>query len=93
MKEDLQGRMGQLADERKHLRYKSRSIRDNEKLSEVKEEISVLTKQIGELRKEVVLCDGIAARSGVIKEKLETVRQEKMQGKEETSHEHIRRGR
>lgn len=93
LKEDLQGRMGQLADERKHLRYKSRSIRDNEKLSEVKEEISVLTKQIGELRKEVVLCDGIAARSGVIKEKLETVRQEKMQGKEETSHEHIRRGR
>ena len=62
-------------------------------MSEVKEEISVLTQQIGELRKEVVLCDGIAARSGVIKEKLETVRQEKMQGKEETSHEHIRRGR
>ena len=37
-------------------------------LAEVKTEISALTKQIGELRKEVVLCDGIAARSGVIKE-------------------------
>lgn len=93
LKEGMQERMEQLTNERKHLRYKSRSIRDSEKLSEVKEEISVLTKQIGELRKGVVLCDGIAVRSGVIKEKVEIVRQEKMQEKEVMSHEHIRRGR
>ena len=41
----------------------------------------------------MVLCDGIAARSGLIRQKIEIVRQEKKQGKEEVSHEHIRRGR
>lgn len=93
LKEDLQGRMAELTDTRKHLRYKSRSIKDGEKLSEVKAEIAGLSKQIGELRKEVVLCDGIAARSGAIKEKLEIVRQENNKEKEGNSHEHIRRSR
>ena len=92
-REDLKERMEQLTDERKHLRYKSRSIKDEGKLSEVKAEISGLSEQIRELRKEVVLCDGIAARSGVTREKLKTVRQETEQGKEDKSHEHIRRGR
>lgn len=93
LKEDLQGRMAELTDTRTHLRYKSRSVKDGERLSEVKAEIAGLSKQIGELRKEVVLCDGIAARSGAIKEKLETVRQENNKEKEGNSHEHIRRSR
>lgn len=93
LKEDLQGRMAELSDKRKHLRYQSRSVKDGEKLSEIKAEISSLTKQIGELRKEVGLCDGIAARSGAMKEKLETVRQETRKEKEGTIHEHIRRSR
>lgn len=96
LKEELQGQMERLLDERKHLRYKSRSIKDSERLTEVKAEISALTEQIGELRKEVVLCNGIAARSGVIQEKLEAVRQEKenqVTRKEEMSHEHVRRSR
>ena len=53
-------------------------------------EISGLTDRIGELREEVVLCDGIAARSGLIRQKIQIVRQEKKQGKEEMNHEHIR---
>ena len=100
LKEELQGKMAELANKRKHLRYQSRSVKDGEKLSEVKTEISALTKQIGELRKEVGLCDGIAARSGAMKEKLETVRQENSveeknahTEKEGTIHEHIRRSR
>ena len=100
LKEELQGKMAELADKRKHLRYQSRSVKDGEKLSEVKTEISGLSKQIGELRKEVGLCDGIAARSGAMKEKLETVRQENSveeknahTEKEGTIHEHIRRSR
>ena len=96
MKEDLQGQMERLIGERKHLRYKCRNIKDSEHLTEVKAEISELTEQIGELRKGVVLCDGIAARSGVIQEKLEAVRQEKENQatrKEEMSHEHVRRSR
>lgn len=100
MKENLQGQMAELTESRKHLRYKCRNIKDSEKLAEVKVEISGLTKQIGELRKEVGLCDGIAARSGAMKEKLETVRQENSveeknahTEKEGTIHEHIRRSR
>ncbi|MGC4019971.1 MAG: relaxase/mobilization nuclease domain-containing protein [Muricomes sp.] len=92
-KEKLQGQMEQLVVYRKHLRYKSRNIKEVETLSEVKGEIFSLTKQIGKLREEVVLCEGIAARSGVMKEKLQVVRQEKNQEKEEKGHEHIRRGR
>lgn len=93
LKEDLQGKMVEFSDKRKHLRYQSRSVKDGEKLSEIKAEISSLTKQIGELRKEMTLCDGIAARSGAMKEKLEIVRQETRKEKEENSHEHIRRSR
>ena len=93
LKEDLQGQMSELIEKRKHLRYRCRSIREKGKLTEVKAEIFTLTKQIGKLREEVILCDGIAARSGVIKEKLKIVRQEKNQEKEEKQHEHIRRSR
>lgn len=92
-KKDLQEQMKGLADTRKHLRYKSRSIRDEGQLAEIKAEISKLSEQIGQLRKEVVLCDGIAARSGVMKEKIETMRQENKKEKEEKKHEHIRRSR
>lgn len=86
----LQERMTRLSNERQKLRYQCRSVREEEHLAEVKEEISRLTVRIGELRKEVVLCDGIAARSGLIRQKIQIVRQEKKQGKEEVNHEHIR---
>ena len=88
-KENLQVSMKQLVDKRQHLRYKSRNIKDNEKLSEIKSEIADMTKQIGELRKEVKLCDGIIKRSNIMKDKIESVRQEK----EERMNEHIRRSR
>ena len=92
-KESLQEQMTQLSKERQKLRYQCRSIREEDRLSEVKAEIVRLTARIGELREEVVLCDGIAARSGLVRQKIQIVRQEKKQGKEEVSHEHIRRGR
>ena len=92
-KGSLQEQMTQLSKERQRLRYQCRSIREEERLAEVKAEISGLTARIGELRGEVALCDGIAARSGLIRQKIQIVRQEKKQGKEEVSHEHIRRGR
>ena len=58
-------------------------------LSEIKSEIADMTKQIGEFRKEVKLCDGIIKRSNIMKDKIESVRQEK----EERMNEHIRRSR
>ena len=72
--------MTQLSKERQKLRYQCRSIRGEDRLAEVKAEISRLTARIGELREEVVLCDGIAARSGLIRQKIQIVRQEKKQG-------------
>ena len=93
LKEDFEERISQLSDERKYLRYQSRNIQEPERLSEVRAEIEKLTENIRKLRKEAGLCDGIATRSGVIKEKMKTIQQEKVKEKEEVSYEHIRRSR
>lgn len=92
LKEDLQKQMEQCVKERKYLRYKIRADRPEEEILKMKEQIKGLTEKIGTLRKEVVHCDGIAARSKVIEEKFKIVREEK-EKKEEQSHEHIRRSR
>ena len=92
LKDRLQKQMEQCVEERKHLRYKIRANRPEEEIQELKEQIKGLTEEIGTLRREVVVCDGIAARSKVIEEKFKMVREEKEQ-KEEQRHEHIRRSR
>ena len=92
LKESLKKKMEQCVEERKHLRYKIRADRPEEEIQEMKEQIKGLTEEIGMHRREVVLCDGIAARSKVIEEKFKMVREEK-EKKEEQSHEHIRRSR
>ena len=48
---------------------------DPEKAAEVKAQIAALSKELAALRKEVVLCDSIAERSGVIQEKIKAVRE------------------
>ena len=92
LKDRLQKQMEQCVEERKHLRYKIRADRPEEEIQELKEQIKGLTEEIGTLRREVVVCDGIAARSKVIEKKFKIVREEK-EKKEEQSHEHIRRSR
>ena len=77
LKESLQKQMEQCVEERKHLRYKIRADRPEEEIQELKEQITGLTEEIGMLRREVVLCDGIAARSKLIEEKFKMVREEK----------------
>jgi len=63
-----------------------------EKAAEIKEQISAFSKELAALRKEVSLCDNIAERSGVIKEKIKAVRKdEQIKGKEKNDYEHIRR--
>lgn len=60
---------------------------DPEKSAEIKDRISALSKELATLRKEVSLCDDIAERSGVIKEKIKAVREdEHIKGKEKTDH-------
>ena len=92
LKDRLQKQMEQCVEERKHLRYKIRANRPEEEIQDLKEQLKGLTEEIGTLRREVVVCDGIAARSKVIEEKFKMVREEK-EKKEEQSHEHIRRSR
>ena len=61
-------------------------------VDEVKGKISVLSSRIRAARKEVVLCDGIAQRSGQVKENLERlVEQKETERKELTQHELFRR--
>ena len=92
-KETCENRLEQLEMERKSLRYRVRSVKGKETRTEMKSEITGLTEQMRKLREEVRLCDGIAARSGLMKEKIKIVRQENRERKEEFTHEHIRRSR
>jgi len=60
-------------------------------LSAVKADISVLSKKIGTLRKEVKLCEDIEKRSVEMKEKIHRANEaEKSQRKEMTNHEPFR---
>jgi len=90
-KDGLVSEIERLTVDRKRLRGKARSIKDNGDLSNVKSEISAISNRLSELRKEVKLCDGIAARSGDMQDKIRRVnKDEKSQRREMNSHEHIR---
>ena len=86
-----------LDDRRQTLRYEvKRSNRkgDMSMADETKKQISAISKQIRELRKEVSLCDDIAFRSAQTREELEWLldHQENYQGKEEKTDELFRGG-
>ena len=93
LQEKMQEEMKQLTEKRKRLRYQGRNIKDEKQMELLKKEIAEISKKIAKLREEIKLCDGIAARSEVVKEKLKIVREEKVDGKGETNREHIRRSR
>lgn len=80
-KENCENCLEQLEMERKSLRYRVRSVKGEETRTEMKSEITGLTEQMRKLREEVRLCDGIAARSGLMKEKIKIVRQENRERK------------
>ena len=84
-----------LTADRTHLRNEIRKVNiDDDLLSGCKEKISALSKRLKELRKEVRLCDGIAERSGVMRENLSAVLADegkiKNNRKENRSYEHRR---
>ena len=59
---------------------------DSEKAAEIKDQISALSNELAVLRKEVSF-DDIAERSGVIKEKIKAVREDKqIKGKDKPDH-------
>lgn len=90
-KDGLAAQFKTLCIQRKRLRYQARTIGDEEKLAAVKSEITALSMKIGELRREVKLCEDIEIRSGVMRDKIRRAQEdEKTQGKELTKHEPLR---
>ena len=73
-----------LTADRTHLRNEIRKVNITDaELSQAKASISLLTEKLKELRKEVKLCQDIAARSKVIEEKVDAVRAEEEKSKRE----------
>ena len=85
-RDEVNGKITALTADRKQLYKAQRTAAvksDPEKAVEVKAQIAALSKELAALRKEVVSCNSIAERSGVIKEKIKAVREdEKIKGKE-----------
>lgn len=92
-KQSVEDEIKSLTAERTHLRNEIRKVNiSDEQLSAAKNEISEISDRLKGLRKEVKLCDGIAQRSGEMKEHLEQVvaEEEKQTRKEKSRHEHQR---
>ena len=80
-----------LCTKRKRLRYQARGAQDEETAAALKAEIAALSMKIGELRREVKLCEDIEMRSSVMRDKIGRAQEdEKTQGKELTKYEPLR---
>ena len=71
--EGLSNKFKELAYKRAKLRNKLRRMNDTETMQPIKDEISQLSLQMAELRKQMKLCEDIAARSGVIERVVNTI--------------------
>ena len=89
-RDEVNGKITALTADRKQLYKAQRTAAvksDPEKTAEVKAQIAALSKELTSLRKEVVLCNSIAERSGVIQEKIKAVREdEQPERKEKCDH-------
>ena len=90
-KGSLETEMSELTAKRKELYSQSRKTSGKEKEA-VKAKLSEISKRLSVIRKEVKLCEGIAARSDILQEKLKAIRAEKQeqQRKELMRNEHRR---
>lgn len=90
----LEANISELTSDRKQLyrRQRTVAVKSDETLqNQIKTQIAAMSSQLTQLRREVRLCDDIAQRSGVMQEKLKTVREdEKPTGKEKTRYEQFR---
>jgi len=84
-KQELQNQLDSLEYQRKLFRNKLRGIHGEDKRSEVKNEISELSKQMKPLRHESFLCDKIERRSTDIKDKLRLYHNDRREMKNERS--------
>ncbi len=94
-KEELDGKIGTLTNQRKQLYRARRTVAvksDEARCEEVSAQIAAMSKELSQLRREVKLCEDIATRSGVIKEKIKAVREDtQSERKENTRDEQFRR--
>lgn len=85
--------MAGLTQRRQGLRNKLRRMKNEPDIAGTKGQIALLSARIGEIRKEVALCDDIALRSLAIKDKMAKVREneaQKTDRKERNRHEPFR---
>lgn len=75
--------MSALSTARKSLYNRIRRCGDEKQVTACKEQITGLTRQISQLRKEVKLCTGILSRSREMQEKLSRIKQEEIQQRKE----------
>ena len=87
---DVESRLSSITEQRKSLYRKQRTravLDDPTQQEQIRTEIAALTAQIKELRREVKLCEDIAARSLSLKEKIRAAREEQQAGKTEKTRE------
>ncbi len=85
-----------LTDQRRELYRSQRRVEIKSHggtLAQVKAQTTAISIELSALRKEVQLCEDILKRSGLIRDKLETVRQDEYRRKEKEQHEQRRRCR
>lgn len=71
--ESISEKFKSLAYDRAKLRNKLRRMHETETMQPIKDEISALSLQMAELRKQMKLCEDIAVRSGVIEKVVNTI--------------------
>lgn len=87
---DVEARLVSLTEQRKNLYRKLRTkeaLADPARQEQIRAEVSALSAQIKALRREVKLCEDIAARSLSLKEKIRAAREEQQAGKTEKTRE------
>lgn len=92
---ELESRIADVTSQRRQLYRKQRTVAvksDEAASDEVSTAISVLSKELSQLRREVKLCSDIAVRSGVMLEHIQKVREDNYsQRKEQIEHDQFRR--
>lgn len=90
----LEVKVKALTADRKRLYQTQRRVSvqsDPERLAAVRERIAAMSKELFALRREIKLCEDIAVRSGVMREKLNAVREDERSGKENEQNVQFRR--
>ena len=87
-------KQAELTDTRKNLRNalkRAERSGDIKVANDIRFQIETATRQLADCRAELKAVDAIAERSGIMKEKLQLIAEEKFRGKEVEKDEHIRR--